>query len=71
MPLRRIQQEDLELMLSWRNHQTVRLGMFSQSVIEIENIEHGSGVNPKKKLRCGCCTLIQRKIRPELSISRI
>jgi UDP-4-amino-4,6-dideoxy-N-acetyl-beta-L-altrosamine N-acetyltransferase len=36
MPLRRIQQEDLELMLSWRNHQTVRLGMFSQSVIEIE-----------------------------------
>ena len=35
MPLRRIQQEDLELMLSWRNHPTVRLGMFSQSVIEL------------------------------------
>jgi UDP-4-amino-4,6-dideoxy-N-acetyl-beta-L-altrosamine N-acetyltransferase len=36
MPLRKIQQEDLELMLSWRNHPSVRSSMFSQSVIELD-----------------------------------
>ena len=36
MPLRKIQQEDLELMLSWRNHPSVRSNMFSQSVIELD-----------------------------------
>lgn len=34
MPLREIQEEDLELMLRWRNHPSVRSGMFSQAVIE-------------------------------------
>ncbi|EPC04103.1 hypothetical protein L861_01990 [Litchfieldella anticariensis FP35 = DSM 16096] len=34
MPLRKIQEEDLELMLSWRNHPSVRASMFSQSIIE-------------------------------------
>jgi len=36
MPLHKIQQEDLELMLSWRNHPCVRSSMFSQSVIELD-----------------------------------
>ena len=36
MPLRKIQQEDLELILSWRNHPGVRSSMFSQSVIELD-----------------------------------
>lgn len=36
MSLRRIQEQDLELMLRWRNHPAVRAGMFSQSVIEFE-----------------------------------
>ena len=36
MPLRKIQQEDLELILSWRNHPDVRSSMFSQSVIELD-----------------------------------
>ena len=36
MPLRKIQQEDLPLMLSWRNHPSVRSSMFSQSVIKLD-----------------------------------
>lgn len=36
MPLRKIQLSDLELMLSWRNHPTVRASMFSQSYIELD-----------------------------------
>ncbi len=36
MALRKIGENDLELMLSWRNHPTIRLNMFSQSVIELE-----------------------------------
>ncbi|WP_431475318.1 MULTISPECIES: UDP-4-amino-4,6-dideoxy-N-acetyl-beta-L-altrosamine N-acetyltransferase [Marinobacter] len=33
MPLRKIEEADLELMLSWRNHPSIRQSMFSQSVI--------------------------------------
>lgn len=36
MSLREIQEEDLELMLSWRNHPSVRSSMFSQSTIELQ-----------------------------------
>lgn len=36
MPLREIIEDDLELMLSWRNHSSIRSSMFSQSVIEFE-----------------------------------
>ncbi|WP_417539284.1 UDP-4-amino-4,6-dideoxy-N-acetyl-beta-L-altrosamine N-acetyltransferase [Marinobacter sp.] len=36
MSLRDIQEEDLELMLSWRNHPSVRSSMFSQSTIELQ-----------------------------------
>lgn len=36
MALREIGEDDLELMLSWRNHPSVRENMFSQSVIELE-----------------------------------
>jgi len=36
MSLREILENDLELMLSWRNHPSVRSSMFSQSVIDLE-----------------------------------
>ena len=36
MALRKVEENDLELMLKWRNHPLVRLNMFSQSVIELE-----------------------------------
>ena len=36
MPLREIEERDLELMLSWRNHSSVRLGMFSQDLIDLD-----------------------------------
>lgn len=36
MPLREIDYQDLELVLSWRNHPKVRLNMFSQSIIDLE-----------------------------------
>lgn len=36
MSLRKIQEADLELMLSWRNHASIRASMFSQSIIEME-----------------------------------
>lgn len=36
MPLREIGEQDLELMLSWRNHPSIRSSMFSQSVIGLE-----------------------------------
>lgn len=36
MALREIRDDDLELMLRWRNHPSVRSSMFSQSIIEIE-----------------------------------
>jgi UDP-4-amino-4,6-dideoxy-N-acetyl-beta-L-altrosamine N-acetyltransferase len=36
MTLRRIREDDLELMLSWRNHPSVRASMFSQTVIGLE-----------------------------------
>lgn len=36
MSLRNIQEADLELILSWRNHPAIRTHMFSQSVIELE-----------------------------------
>ncbi|WP_220254270.1 UDP-4-amino-4,6-dideoxy-N-acetyl-beta-L-altrosamine N-acetyltransferase [Vreelandella rituensis] len=36
MALREIGENDLELMLRWRNHPSVRSSMFSQSVIELE-----------------------------------
>jgi UDP-4-amino-4,6-dideoxy-N-acetyl-beta-L-altrosamine N-acetyltransferase len=36
MTLRKIREEDLELMLRWRNHPSIRLSMFSQSVIELD-----------------------------------
>ena len=35
MSLRKLDEPDLELMLSWRNHPIVRAGMFSQGVIEL------------------------------------
>lgn len=36
MSLRKIQETDLELMLSWRNHPSIRSSMFSQAVIELD-----------------------------------
>ena len=36
MALRQIGEDDLELMLRWRNHPSVRSSMFSQSIIELE-----------------------------------
>ena len=36
MALRKIKESDLELMLEWRNHSSVRSSMFSHSVIELE-----------------------------------
>lgn len=36
MSLRKIEENDLELMLRWRNHPSVRSSMFSQSVIALE-----------------------------------
>lgn len=36
MPLRRVIYDDLELMLSWRNHPLIRTNMFSQDIIELE-----------------------------------
>lgn len=36
MTLREIGENDLELMLRWRNHPSVRSSMFSQSIIELE-----------------------------------
>lgn len=36
MALREIGEDDLELMLQWRNHPSVRSSMFSQSIIELE-----------------------------------
>lgn len=36
MALREIRENDLELMLRWRNHPSVRSSMFSQSIIELE-----------------------------------
>lgn len=36
MPLRDIQEEYLELMLSWRNHPSIRSSMFSQSAIGLQ-----------------------------------
>ncbi|WP_203300259.1 UDP-4-amino-4,6-dideoxy-N-acetyl-beta-L-altrosamine N-acetyltransferase [Marinobacter sediminum] len=36
MPLRKIEEADLDLMLSWRNHPSIRQSMFSQVIIEPE-----------------------------------
>jgi UDP-4-amino-4,6-dideoxy-N-acetyl-beta-L-altrosamine N-acetyltransferase len=36
MALRKLRENDLELMLLWRNHPSIRLSMFSQSIIELE-----------------------------------
>ncbi|WP_417547461.1 UDP-4-amino-4,6-dideoxy-N-acetyl-beta-L-altrosamine N-acetyltransferase [Marinobacter segnicrescens] len=36
MPLRKIDEQDLELMLSWRNHPVVRASMFSQGIIPLD-----------------------------------
>lgn len=35
MPLRKVNESDLELMLSWRNDPVIRAGMFSQGVIDL------------------------------------
>lgn len=36
MPLRKIEEADLELMLTWRNHPSIRQSMFSQVLIQPE-----------------------------------
>ena len=37
MTLRKIEEQDLELMLSWRNHPAVRKSMFSQTIVELDH----------------------------------
>jgi UDP-4-amino-4,6-dideoxy-N-acetyl-beta-L-altrosamine N-acetyltransferase len=37
MPLRKIEEKDLELILKWRNHPLIRQNMFHQEVISLES----------------------------------
>jgi UDP-4-amino-4,6-dideoxy-N-acetyl-beta-L-altrosamine N-acetyltransferase len=47
MSLREITKDDLETMLDWRNHPSIRRSMFSQSIIEFE--QHTAWFNRESK----------------------
>ena len=36
MPLRKVEEQDLELILNWRNHPLIRRSMFHQEIISLE-----------------------------------
>ena len=49
MSLRKVAEDDLELMLSWRNHPSIRASMFSQEVIKLEDHREWFGRESNKE----------------------
>lgn len=52
MSLRNIEEQDLELILQWRNHPSVRKSMFNQEVISLEDHKAWFSRESKKEDSC-------------------